>query len=227
VTFPSSKKKRLCRVNRAISVDRGTFASVDFTGKLNGWEKILSPMVPLNKSEGAVMMVSEEITVDVDGDPEPVIGMVSGCWAMSRPGSGYVIILPVLQREGLQVDDWHDQDQRLYDRLRTAREYQFPTMGSETSSWQTHCGHAHRSTAAERAADEDTIITIRLRSSLFMAAGRIYVGRISGRTLDLVSGDVIKGQPTNQFEPARLWKLGAKNGTAAGDQICRIQNLKT
>jgi hypothetical protein len=73
--FPSSKKKRLCRVNRLIPVDRGVLASVDSTSKLDGWEKILSPMVPIDKSEGAVMMVSEDMIVDVDGDSGPVIGM--------------------------------------------------------------------------------------------------------------------------------------------------------
>ena len=119
VTFPSSKKKRLCRVNRpSISVDRGIFAIVDFSGKLDGWEETLSPIVTLDKSEGAVMMVSEEITVDPDGDPGPVIGMVSGCWAVSRPGSAYGLILPLLRMdfklEGLQVDNSHEQDQRLY-----------------------------------------------------------------------------------------------------------------
>jgi len=51
--FPSSKKKRLCRVNRLISVDRGILVSVDSIGnlKLNGWEDILSPMIPVDKSE--------------------------------------------------------------------------------------------------------------------------------------------------------------------------------
>jgi hypothetical protein len=119
-------------------------------------------MVPLDKSEGEVMTVSEEMTVDADGDPGPVIGMVSGCWAMSRPGSTYGLILPVLRMEGLQVDKSHEQDQRLYDRLRTAHEHQFPGdgMGIETPSWQAHCGHAHRSTAADKAADGNTRITM-------------------------------------------------------------------
>jgi len=84
--FPSSKKKRLCRVNRPISVDLGILVSVDSTDKLNGWEEILSPMIPLDTSEGAVMMVSEEMTVDADGDSGLVIGVVWGCWAMSRVG---------------------------------------------------------------------------------------------------------------------------------------------
>jgi len=68
--FPSSKKKRLRQVNRLIPVDRGALVSIDSTGKLDGWEEILSPMVLLNKSEGAVMMVG------ADGDSGPVIGVV-------------------------------------------------------------------------------------------------------------------------------------------------------
>jgi hypothetical protein len=125
--FPSSKKKRLCRVNRLIPVDLGILASVD-TGKLNGWEEILSPMIPLDKSEGAVMMVSGDTMVDADGDSGPVIGIVWGYWSMSRPsGCAYGLILPVLQMEGPLVDNLHEQDQRLYDRLRTAHEHQFPT----------------------------------------------------------------------------------------------------
>ena len=75
VMFPSSKKKRLCRVNRLIPVDRGVLVSVDSNGKLDGWEEILSPMVSLDKSEGAVMMV------DADGDSDLVIGMVWGYWS--------------------------------------------------------------------------------------------------------------------------------------------------
>ena len=34
----------------------------------------------------------------------------------------------VLQMEGLLVDNLHEQDQRLYDRLRTAHEHQLPAM---------------------------------------------------------------------------------------------------
>jgi hypothetical protein len=121
--FPSSKKKRLCRVNRLIPVDCGT-------DKLDGWEDIPSPMVSLDNSEGAVMMVSEEMVVDADGDSGRVIGIVWGCWSMSRPGCEYGHILPVLQMEGLLVVyNLHEQDRRLYDRLRTAHEHQFSAMG--------------------------------------------------------------------------------------------------
>ena len=114
--FPSSKKKRLCRVNRPVSVDRGILVSVDSTGRLNDWEEVLPPMIPLDKSEGAVAIVSEDVMVDADGDSGPVIGVVWGCWAVSRPGCAYRLILPVLQIEGLQVDELREQDQRLYDR---------------------------------------------------------------------------------------------------------------
>jgi hypothetical protein len=91
--FPSSKKKRLCCVNRPISIDRGILVCVDSndsTDELDDWEEILSTMVPIDKSEGAVMTVSEEVMVDADGDLGescPVIGVVWGCWAMIRPGS--------------------------------------------------------------------------------------------------------------------------------------------
>ncbi len=97
--FPSSKKKRLCRVNRPNSVDRGIFTSVDPTGKPDGWREILSPMTSLDKSEGAVMMVSEEMVVDADGDSGEsglAIGLDWGSWAMSGPGVAYGLILPVL-----------------------------------------------------------------------------------------------------------------------------------
>jgi hypothetical protein len=109
--FPSSKKKRLCRVNRRIPVDRGILASVDI-GELNGWEEILSPMIPLDKSEGAVMMVSEEMMVDADGDSGSVIGVVWGGCSMSRPpGCAYGHILTLPQMEGLLVlDNLHEQD---------------------------------------------------------------------------------------------------------------------
>src|SRR5712672_3893265 len=108
--FPSSKKKRLCRVNRPISVDRDILLSVDFTDKLrlDCREEILPPITPLDKSEGVVMMV------DADGDSGPVIGVVWGCWTMSRSGCAYGLILPVPQMEGLLVDNLHEQDQRLY-----------------------------------------------------------------------------------------------------------------
>jgi hypothetical protein len=106
--FPSSKKKRLCRLNRPISVDRGILAAVDSTGKPNGGEDILPPMDPLDKSEGAVMVVSEEMMVDEGGDLGPVTDMVWGCWALSRLGCAYGLIL---QMEGLLVDNSHEQDQ--------------------------------------------------------------------------------------------------------------------
>jgi len=78
--FPSSKKKRLCRVNRLVLVDRGiVLVSVNSTSKLDDGEEILSPMVLLNKSEGAVMTVSEETIVDADGDSGSLIGMIWGC----------------------------------------------------------------------------------------------------------------------------------------------------
>lgn len=155
--FPSSKKKRLWRVNRLNPVDRGTLVSADSTGELNGSEDI---MAPLDKSEGVVM------GVDTDGDSGLVIGVVWECWAMSRPGSEYGHILPAPPMEGLLVNDLHEQDQRLYDRLRTAHEHRFPAMSVESSSRQTHCGHAHRSTTAGKAADRNTGIVTRYRPSL-------------------------------------------------------------
>ena len=87
---------------------------------------------------------------------------------MSGLGGTYGFILPVVQMKGLLVDNMHEQDQRLYDRLRTAHEHQFPATGIEVSSWQTHWRHVHRSTAAEKATDGRTGITMRHRSSLFI-----------------------------------------------------------
>ena len=132
--FPSSKKKRLCRVNRLILVDCSVLVSVDSTGELNGWKEILSPMIPLDRSDGAAMMVSEETTVDADGESGPVIRVVWGCWAimMSRPGCTYGHIPPALQMEGLLVGNLHEQDQQLYvyDRL-TSHEPQSPAVSNE------------------------------------------------------------------------------------------------
>jgi len=51
----------------------------------------------------------------------------------TRLGSTYGLILPVLQMGGLLVDNLHEEDQPLYDRLMTAHEHQFPSMGIETS----------------------------------------------------------------------------------------------
>ena len=97
--FPSSKKKRLCRVNRPVSVDRGILVSVGSTDKLNGWDKVLSPVIPLDKSEVAEM-ISEEMMVDAHGDSGVVIGVATGCWSTSGLGCTYGLILPVLM-EGL------------------------------------------------------------------------------------------------------------------------------
>lgn len=114
-------------------------------------------MVALDKSEGAVMVVSEDMMVDEDKDSVSVIGVVWGGWAMSRPGGVYGLILPVLQMGGLLVDNLHEQDQRLYDRLGTSHERRFPAMSIETSSWRTHYGHAHRSTGCGEGCGRGTL----------------------------------------------------------------------
>lgn len=67
----------------------------DSTGKSNGGEEILSPMVSLDKLEGAVSIESEESMVDADGDSDLVIGKVHECWSMSGLGLAYGVILPV------------------------------------------------------------------------------------------------------------------------------------
>jgi hypothetical protein len=67
---------------------------VDSAGKANGGEGILSPMVSLDRLEGAVSM--EETMVDADGDSDLVVGTLHGCWSMSGLGFAYGLILPVL-----------------------------------------------------------------------------------------------------------------------------------
>jgi hypothetical protein len=74
-------------------VDCDILVFVDSTGKSNGGEEILPPMVPLDMLEGAVSIESEETMVDADGDSDLVIGTVHVC---SGLGSAYKIILPVL-----------------------------------------------------------------------------------------------------------------------------------
>ena len=164
-------------------------------------------------------MVSEEMMVDSDADEDSVlvIGMVWRGWAMSRPGGVYGLILPALQMRGLLVDKIHEQHRRLYDRLRTSYERQFPAMSAstsiETSSWRTHCGHAHRShrsIAAEKAADGKTGITTRLRSSFFIherlrraLRSREFAENELGRGEARV---VVKGQPAN-LKPDKIARL--------------------
>jgi len=58
--FPSSKKKRLCKLNGPGLTDSGVFASIDSTpGELNDREETLSPMIMLDKLEGTVSIMSE------------------------------------------------------------------------------------------------------------------------------------------------------------------------
>ncbi len=66
-----------------------------FVGKPNDWEETLSPMISLETSEGAVLIVSEETMIDTDGDSGIAIGVVRGCWCISGPGFAYGHILRV------------------------------------------------------------------------------------------------------------------------------------
>ena len=75
--------------------DCDVLVCVDSTGKPNFREDILSPMISLDRPEGAVLIESEESTVDADGDSGLVIGMLRGCWSISRLGVAYGPILPV------------------------------------------------------------------------------------------------------------------------------------
>lgn len=56
---------------------------VDSTGKPDFREEILSPMISLDKLEGAVPIESDEATVDPDGDSGLDIRMFRGCWSIS------------------------------------------------------------------------------------------------------------------------------------------------
>lgn len=68
--FPSSKKKRLCRVNRGDVVDCGELEAVFtvFTAKSRGFSGRFSPVTTLESLEGAVSMLSRSRRLMVDGD---------------------------------------------------------------------------------------------------------------------------------------------------------------
>ena len=70
VIFPSSKKKRLCRVNGPGMANFSDFVLVDSTGKPHVWIDMLLVLISLGSRSlsRAVSMESEEILVDVDGD---------------------------------------------------------------------------------------------------------------------------------------------------------------
>jgi hypothetical protein len=89
--FPSSKKKRLCRVNgpSCFDSDVSFVFVVDSSGSNSNSDDredvyiLLPPRISLDRLEGAVLMVSEETMVDADGDSGMDIEIGCGCWSMS------------------------------------------------------------------------------------------------------------------------------------------------
>ena len=81
--FPSSKKKRLCRVNGPGAADCGKVVVVDSTGKPHGLTGTFSTVIALGSLRGAVSMVSRERMADVDGESGMVVEAVGERWSMS------------------------------------------------------------------------------------------------------------------------------------------------
>jgi hypothetical protein len=82
VMFPSSKKKRLCRVKGPDVADCDEVVFVDSIGKPHGL--IPCSLVTALESLGrAVLMVSRERTVDVDGDSGVAVEAIGESWSMS------------------------------------------------------------------------------------------------------------------------------------------------
>jgi hypothetical protein len=83
VMFPSSKKKRLCRVNGRDVADSGEAVFVDSTGKPHGLIETFSLVIALESLGRAVSMESRERLVDVDGESAVVVEAVGDRWSMS------------------------------------------------------------------------------------------------------------------------------------------------
>jgi hypothetical protein len=80
-------------------IDCDILVFVDSTGNPNGREGFLSPVISLDKPEGAALIASEETTVDEDEDSGLFIGMAHECWSVSGFANG--LILLVLLMKGL------------------------------------------------------------------------------------------------------------------------------
>ena len=93
--FPSSKKKRLCRMNGPGVADCGEVVFVDSTGKPHGLTETFSLVIALESLEGVVSMVSRERMADVDGESGMVVEAVGECWSMS--GMSTLLLILVVQ----------------------------------------------------------------------------------------------------------------------------------
>lgn len=104
--FPSSKKKRLCRVNGPGAADCGEVVFVDSTGKPHGLTETFSPVITLELLGGAVSMESRERMADVDGESGMVVEAVGECWFMSGLSTLWLIMFAVLDMRGLVQVAW-------------------------------------------------------------------------------------------------------------------------
>jgi len=95
--FPSSKKKRLCRVNGPGAADCGEVVFADSTGKPHGLTTF-SLVIPLESLGGAVSMVSRESIADVDGESGMAVEAVGERCSTSGIST---IMLAVLDMRGL------------------------------------------------------------------------------------------------------------------------------
>ena len=98
VMFPSSKKKRLCRVNVPGTADCSDLVLVNSTGKSHVWRERFLVLISLGSRSlsRAVSMEPEEILVGVDGDSAVSAETVGKCSFMSELLSHWVI-LPTLE----------------------------------------------------------------------------------------------------------------------------------
>jgi hypothetical protein len=101
VMFPSSKKKRLCKVNGPGAADCGEVVFVDSTGKPHGLTETVSPVIALESRGGAVSMVSRERMADVDGESGMVVEAVGDCWSSGLFTLFWLVMLAVLDMRGL------------------------------------------------------------------------------------------------------------------------------
>lgn len=129
-------------MNGPARVDCDVFVFVDSSGDSdNDRGETLSLRISLDKPEEAVLMVSEETTVDADGGESGMdIEIARACWSTSGLGCTYGLILPVLYMEG--QDQLARTVQRLFDEIVTGwtaerdPERQFPA----TRAWFNGCG---------------------------------------------------------------------------------------
>lgn len=103
VMFPSSKKKRLCRVN---GPDCGEVIFVDSTDKPHGLTGTFSSVIAPESLGVLLSMVSRERMADVDGESGMVVEAVGERWPMSGLFTLRLIMFAALDMRGLVQVAW-------------------------------------------------------------------------------------------------------------------------